>query len=166
MSSNFADQAMGVEQWRTAIHDNPDVTWRILQDVVKVVQAEASPKRTGRRPAPDAVGFDALLQLLYPERFSTDPFPDALAQLMGDVTQMAFARAIHVSQPQLSRLLAGKVKPDMGVMERAAAVASVSPAYFVEWRAAKLAELVTEAYLVQPNLSIAVVKQMARGTRP
>lgn len=161
----FAEQAHGIEQWQTAIESNPDVTWRIMSDIVKVVQAESAPKRTGRRPAPEAMGFEQLLGIIYPDRFSMEPFPDALSHLMGDKTQVEFAPLMHVSQPQLSRLLKGKVTPDMGVMESAAAAGGVTPAFFVEWRAQKLASLVTAVYVANPNLSVNVVKQIARSTK-
>jgi transcriptional regulator with XRE-family HTH domain len=160
---NHAEQATGIDQWHSAIEDNPDVTWRILSDIVKIVQAEAVPGRTGRRPAPDMMGFDQLLDTIYPERFSVEPFPTALGVLMGERTQMDFAPLMHVSQPQLSRLLTGKVKPDMRLMESAALASGVTAAYFVEWRAFKIAELISDVYLRKPQLSIAAVKQVARS---
>jgi transcriptional regulator with XRE-family HTH domain len=162
---NHASEAHGIAQWREAIEDNPDVTWRILSDIVKVVQAEQVPHRTGRRPAPEMMGFDQLLDTIYPERFSEEPFPVALESLMSAMgaTQMMFAPLMHVSQPQLSRLLTGKVKPDLRVMENAASACGVTAAYFVEWRAWKIAELIADVYLRQPRLSIIAVKQVARS---
>jgi transcriptional regulator with XRE-family HTH domain len=160
---NHAEQAHGIDQWRDAIETNPDVTWRILSDIVKVVQAESIPGRTGRRPAPDMMGFDQLLDTIYPERFSTERFPEALAALMGTATQVEFAPLMHVSQPQLSRLLTGRVKPDLRMMENAALASGVTAAYFVEWRALKIAELIADVYLRRPTLSIIAVKQVARG---
>jgi transcriptional regulator with XRE-family HTH domain len=71
-----------------------------------------------------------------------------------------------VSQPQLSRLLSGRKDPDLALMEAAARAAGVTPAYFAEWRALKIAALISDLYLRRPNLSIIAVKQMARGARP
>jgi hypothetical protein len=39
----------------------------------------------------------------------------------------------------------------------------VTAAYFVEWRAWKIAELIADVYLRQPRLSIIAVKQVARS---
>lgn len=163
---NHAEQAQRLDQWHQAIESNPDVTWRILSDIVKIVQAEAVPGRTGRRPAPDMMGFDQLLDTIYPERFSVDPFPQALATLMGQRKQIDFAPMMHVSQPQLSRLLTGKVKPDLRMMENAARASDVTAAYFVEWRALKIAEIIADVYLRKPQMSVAAVKQIARVVRP
>lgn len=162
---NYAEQAQRIDRWQEAIEGNPDVTWRILSDIVKIVQAEAVPGRTGRRPAPDMMGFDQLLDTIYPERFSSDPFPQALNTLMGSRRQVDFAPMMHVSQPQLSRLLTGKVKPDLRMMENAALASGVTAAYFVEWRAFKMAEIIADVYLRKPQMSIAAVKQIARAVK-
>lgn len=163
--NEHAETATGIGQWRDTVRDNPDVTWRILSDIVKIVQADKTPKRTGRRPAPDMVGVDELLDIIYPERFSMEPFTDALDKLMGDTTQVVFAKAMNVSQPHLSRLLKGKVEPDMALMAAAAEAGGVTPAYFREWRAAWLAEAITDLFINHPNRSVIAVKQIARTVK-
>jgi len=160
---NPVEQAHGIDQWADAIENNPDVVYRILSDVVKIMQADAAP-RVGRRPKPAAIGMDDLLAAIYPERFSAQPFCDALADVMDGERQVDFAPRMHVSQSQLSKLLTGAARPDMRTMEMAAKAAGVSPAFFLEWRATKLGELVSQAYLNAPNLSVAAVKRIARET--
>lgn len=156
----YPSASEGVDGWAQAFADEPGVLHRILSDIAKVAHATDGVKKTGRRPVV-SMGLDQLWQLLYPEP-SDDPFVEALAKLMGNTSQRAFAPKVPCNQATISRLLTGELMPDITMLEGLASAGGVPPSYFREWRALKLGQLVVDTYLRQPHLSSPVLKQLAR----
>jgi hypothetical protein len=148
--------------WRRVISENPDISYKIVSDIVKCVQSADTPNRTGRRPSPEAMSFDELMQTLFPEKFSTQPFNVACRSLVGAKTQQEFADAANLSQSHLCRLLSGERTPDQKTMEAIARAAGVSPSYFIEYRATALAEALTDFLIQQPQESLSAIKTMVR----
>lgn len=161
MSAELISEAQNQAHWRTALQQNPDVMIRIIRDLAKVMQSGDRTGRTGRRPSPKAVSFDKLWGMLFPERFTNEPFNVALAEVMEGQSQHKFASKIPIAQPHLSRLLSGKQVPTIEVMEGAARAADISPSYFAEWRAMKLGQLLTDVLLEDPDRSTELVKRLA-----
>ena len=151
------------QDWRKVIEENPDISFRIVSDIVKCVQSENTPNRTGRRPSPEAMSFEELMETLFPKHYSSEPFPVACRALIGSRTQTEFAAAAAISQSHLCRLLNEQRTPDLAVMESLAAAGGVSPSYFVEYRAAALAQALTDFLLAQPQQTMAAMKTFARS---
>jgi transcriptional regulator with XRE-family HTH domain len=78
--------------------------------------------------------------------------------LIGARSQMQFARRVPISQPTLSRLLAGHVEPDLAMLEQIAGAAKVPPYFFVEYRANFIAQMVRRVLLASPHLGITAMK--------
>ncbi len=162
MSHELAVQAQGLEGWQRSLEANPDVLMRIIRDMAKIIQSGDRTGVTGRRPSPKAVSFDELWSMLFPERFSNEPFHVTLVTVMNGRSQNYFAKQMHVGQSHLHYLLRGSRKPSIEVMEAAAKAGRTSPAVFVEWRAMKLGQLVTEVLLQRPDVSTQIVKALVK----
>lgn len=135
----------------------------IYKEVIYSKSRETSKPGVGRRPALPEVPLDEVLAVVFPAQFTTDPFKDALQLLVQGRSQAVFAKKIPVTQSTVSKWLSGSLIPDMDMMTRIAQVSEISPAYFREYRALFLAELVKNTYIKKPNLSIAAFKEVRSG---
>jgi len=161
----LAVEAQGIEHWQAAMEDDPDVMFRIIKDICKVVQNGDREGKTGRRPNPKSMGFEQLWELLFPERFDTGTFPEAFKKVLEtQESQRAFAVKVPMSQSQVSKFLSGDLQPSLETIEAIARAADVSPAFFAEWRALKFGSLVSEVLRSNPDRSVDLVKRMAAMT--
>lgn len=158
---DYAVAVQGLESWERVLRDQPDVMHSLISDIVKIVQSQGDEDRIGRRPAPDAVGYDELFELLMPKRFSVDPLPVALRELIGPLTQKQFAIKACTSRPYISQMLAGSRVPSMDMMAALARAGGVTPAYFIEWRGARLAQILTSILCTDPQWSASFAKRLA-----
>lgn len=95
--------------------------------------------------------------------FTSEPFPIALADVMGHHSQRQFAQRVHLSQSTLSRLLSGAAKPDMATMETIAVAMGLDPWYFIEWRTQFIIGLLGVILAEYPNIGITAVKALRRN---
>lgn len=153
--------AAQVEAYLTA---NPEVMYRIFGDMYSIVKDEEAKaeghRRVGRRPMRAAESIDELLGTVFPEQYSTQPFPQALRELMGRQSQRAFSRKIPCHQTTLSRLLSGELSPDMETMECIARSAGAHPSWFAEWRAQAISSVIRSVLESDPQLSIRVFREV------
>lgn len=162
---DYATAVQRIDSWEQVLRDQPDVLHTLISDIVKIVQSQGEEDRIGRRPAPDAVSYDELFDLLMPKRFSSDPLPIALRDLMGPLSQKQFAIKACTQREYISQMLGGKRVPSMDVMASLARAGGVTPAYFAEWRAARLAQVLSDIMLTDPKWSVVMAKRLAGGTR-
>lgn len=145
----------------------PDVLHHLIYDLYDVVKTEEERERgevrMGRRPRRRPTSWDEVWQTIMPDPFSMDPFPDAMVKLLNGRSQRQFARKVPCHQATLSRLISGQLEPDLPMLESIAMAAGVAPAYFLEWRAKYLGELITRACLMRPNISVTVLKRVHRA---
>lgn len=148
------------------LDENPEIMYRILGDIYdEVVAREARARgvvKMGRRPKRDVVPLKEFFAKAIPDSVSHKPFREALADLMGEETQRAFASRIPISQPALWRLLNGERAPDLQLMERIAAAGGVHPQYFVEWRAMFVGKLIEDVLLTDSRRSLGVIQVLRR----
>lgn len=156
--------------WALILEDNPEVLHRIIADAYDVVLREeeraAGVRRSGRRPKPSLVPLGDVVDKVFPQQYSHDPFPVALANLLEGHSQRAFAKRVPCHQATLSKLLNGQYEPDLPMMERIAEAAGEGPWYFLEWRAGYVGALVTDALTTSPSTAVQVIRGMrllARG---
>lgn len=158
---------MDDKEWLAVIDDNPDIMWKTFGDIYDVVKAEEDKERgirsMGRRPARKGVSLDELFAVVLPPSYSNDPFPLALKNLIAARSQRQFAMKVPCNQSTLSRMLAGQMKPDLVMLERLAAAGKVHPAYFMEWRALYLGQVITQVFLLRPNMSIGTLRRFRDG---
>ncbi len=159
---DYAVAVQRLDSWESVLREHPDVMHSLISDIVKIVQSQGDEDRIGRRPAPDAVGYDELFELLMPKRFSTEPLPVSLRELIGPLTQKQFAIKSSTPRPYISRMLAGKQVPSLETMAAMARAGGVTPAYFLEWRAARLAAVLTSLLVGDPQWSATFAKRLAR----
>jgi hypothetical protein len=151
-----------VEYW----NEHPDVFTQVLGDVYRVYKSEerrklgtANPKG-GRRKSTIDGNLDELWRILTP-RFSVDPFPVAFAELLGKRSLRQVELHTGVRHASLSRWATGKREPEVEVLEALAKYFDVHPAYFLEWRVAKIQGLVATVLASRPNLSITLLKALS-----
>lgn len=162
---NFAEHVQNVDGWDAAFAADPDMMLELVADVVKIMQSQASDRVTGRRPAAQAIGWDELWDTLFPTRFSVEPLPVALRQLVGDGGPTAFARKVPCDQSTITQLVKGSRTASPQMMESLARAGGVTPAYFREWRVWRVSGLVAEALAADPTASAAVIKGVVRRLR-
>jgi hypothetical protein len=150
------------KEWESLLLNNPKVLWGLVADVVKAVKAGEGARRTGRRPAVSVSSMDELYDVLFPKVFVSDPFPQAFGVALGRRSQRDLAEAIGYNQATISRLLSGKTPPTCECMERIAGALKLPPTYFLEYRAMKLGQVVTNVLLDNPAVSIDAVRRMAK----
>lgn len=149
------------EEWETLLSSNPKVLWGLVADIVKAVKAGEGERKTGRRPAVGVGSLDELYELLFPKVYCVEPFPVAFAAALGERSQRDFACAIGFNQATVSRLLSGKTPPTCEVMERIAHTLKLPPTFFLEYRAMKLGQVITDVLLANPQMSIDTVRRLA-----
>jgi plasmid maintenance system antidote protein VapI len=147
--------------WSETFTKNPQVLWGLVADVVKAVKAGEGERRTGRRPAASVGSIDELYEVLFPACYSTAPFPEALAVALGAMSQRAFADQVGFNQATVSRLISGKTAPTVEMIERISHTLNVRPTHFVEYRALKLGQVITDVLLANPTLSAESVRRLA-----
>lgn len=144
---------MAPEDWADILDQRPKILWGLIADIVKAVKAGEGERRTGRRPAARVASLRELYDVLFPPTYSEDSFPVALRGLLGDRKQRAWAEEIGFSQATVSRLVNSNYQLTPELIERVAHNLSVSPCYFVEYRAMKLAQVLTDVLIAHPTLS-------------
>lgn len=136
--------------------------------MVKAVKASEGEKRTGRRPAVAVGSLDELYEILFPQAFATKPFKAAFAELLEQRwgrwgSQSAFAAQAGITQPAVSKLISGRTRPTVEMMERIAYVLGVKPTIFLEYRAMKIGQVVSDVLMKSPDLSIKAVRDLMGG---
>lgn len=164
-----------IEEWEGFLAENPKVLWSLVADVVKAVKAGEGERKTGRRPAASCSSIEELYDLLFPPSYATEPFPTTLGELMKrqGVSQGALAKACHVNQSTISRVMSGSsIDPrwrqplTTDLMEAIAVALNVRPTYFAEYRAMKLGEIVSDTLLSNPTLSAESVRRFFLAGAP
>lgn len=165
----YPSTQMGEAEWVEVFDRNPDIMWAIVADIYNVVKdqedRDAGVRRVGRRPGRVASSMEDVFNTVFPQQYTTDPFPEAFRKLLGERSQRQFAMKIPCNQATVSRMLSGEVKPDLIMLERVAAAAKVNPAYFLEYRAMFIGQLVTQIFTERPHLGITAVKRVKAGRR-
>lgn len=151
--------------WASLLEEHPKVLWGLIADVVKAVKASEGEKRTGRRPAASVASLDELYEVLFPQAFSTKPFKHAFADLLEERwgrwgSQTAFAVQAGLTQPAISKLISGRARPSVELMERLAYVLGVKPTIFSEYRALKIGQVVADVLGKSPEMSIKAVRDL------
>lgn len=140
-----------------------DAMAKIIADVYSEIVAEEEKekgiRRMGRRPRPEVVPIQDVMGKVFPVQYSLEPFPTAIAELMKrkKMSARALALRVPVHQTTMSKYIAGKLEPDVVMLEQIAAALKVNPWYFREWRAGYLAEVVQQALENNPRMSISMV---------
>lgn len=150
--------------WRDLLEENPEVLHRIIADAYDVVLREEEKangaRRSGRRPKPSQVPLGEVMEKIFPEQYSFEPFPRALVQLIGERSQRQFARQVPCDQATLSKLTRGHYIPSLPMMERLALAGGKGPWYFMEWRAGYIGALVADALTSSPSTCVQVIRGM------
>lgn len=144
--------------WQEFLSHRPDVMHRLLGDLYQA----AHPHRD-RLPT-----VEELRDLVTP-RYSNDPFPAALKELLGDRSVRWLAQQMKVHHSMITRYLRGEreivsLHDPAGSMYRIEQVARglrVNPSYFAEYRRLWIMTLLDSAFAAQPNLSIGVWKKFS-----
>lgn len=146
--------------WTQRLQENPQALFRIVADSYAFAVRERDPSivKPGRRVPTDPVSIEEVFGTIFEDHFSTAPFPEALAELIGSDSQRAFSAKVPCHQTTISRLLDGKMTPDLAIMERLAVAGGRRPWFFAEWRAMFISKIVRESMLVDPRMSIGVLK--------
>lgn len=155
-----------ISDWVEHFDRSPETVQRIMLDIFQAVRSEEAKHNgkpiSGRRRRYLAKGeatYDEVMNLALPQ-YCMEPFPEALRQLQGSMSFLAFANKVGIPRRTLDHMLTGKVKLQAYALERIARVSGVTPAFFREYR--EMAILVTIADLMEahPNMSVRWVRAM------
>lgn len=152
--------------WERMFAENPKVLWGLVADIAKAVKAMEGERKTGRRPSVSVGSIDELYEVLFPESYVEEEFTTALAHALTrkHMSQRKFAKVAGFNQATVSRLLSGTTPPSVEMMERIAHTLKIRPTYFMEYRAMKLGQIVTDVLLANPAMSIESVRRLAGST--
>lgn len=151
--------------WSALLTEEPDVMYAVIAYIVKVVKAVEGPRKTGRRPGITGLSFDDVWDVLYPDRFTLEPLTVALVGLMAGKSQHQIAPMVPCNQATLSRVMSGRLIPDLALLRSLAVALHVPPTYFVEYRAGRVAQIVEAVLISQPTMSVTVLKNLAKTAK-
>lgn len=152
------------QMWVDRFTNDPDLMWLIIGDIVRYVSADEVPRgerTSSRRQVQDRdKNLEAVWRIIGP-RYSMDPFPVAIRDLIGERSLRAFAqRSEFGSVETLRRYMRGERPLTMEAMEAMAKAGRVEPHFFVEYRAMWIARELMRAMLARPNDSLKAVKKV------
>lgn len=153
----------GSAEWTAHYTDHPDILTQMLGDLYRVYKSEDEKKRGtanpagGRRKSHINGNLDELWAMMTP-RFAVTPFPEAFTVLRGKRSLRQFALYSGLDHRQLSRVTAHPKYLTRPMLEAIAKGGDVHPAYFREFRAMVVHDLLSEMLTSQPNLSITLMK--------
>lgn len=165
----------GSQEWLEHYEANPDILTKMLGDLYRVYKSEESKaagtanRSGGRRKAHINGNLDELWSIITP-RFSVQPFHVAFAELKGRRSLRQFATKCGLSLTALNRLVHASAGDECERrrclltrydLEAIAKAGGVHPAYFREYRALIVQDLITEMFTNQPNLSISVLRALS-----
>lgn len=162
---------MGMGEWVTFFDSPPGmqalgkILYDIYDEVKSAEERKAGMRRIGRRPGRAAVGLDEVMNIVLPTEFTNEPLHIALTKLIAGKSQRQFAYKVPISQAYLSRILSGERVPGLKQIEQIAVAAGVQPWYFAEWRARYLGDLIAEAMVRAPHLSITALRSLRESRR-
>lgn len=152
------------QMWVDRFTADPDLMWRIVGDIVRYVSSDEVP-RGERTPSRRQVqsqhrNLDYVWRTIH-GTFSTDPFPVAVRELIGDKSLRLFATKSGFGSVQtLIRYQRGERPLTMECLEAMAKAGRVEPHFFVEYRAMWLARELQRAMLARPAESLKAVKMV------
>lgn len=154
----LADESETPEFWETYLTENPDVLHRLLADVYHATYGSEKPPT-----------LDDLWEMMSTPRFSTQPFGEAVLDLLGDRSLRWLAREVRISIGQMQRYVVGtrpivSLHDHRGSMRRIEAVAQalrVHPSFFGEWRRLWVMSLIDNAFATQPALSVGIFRRFS-----
>ena len=166
----YPSTTMGEAQW-LAYFDTPEgqhAVGRILGDIFDAVKAEEEKAggvhRMGRRPGRTG-SLQEVYDTVFPQIYSSEPFPVALAKLLNGRSARQIAPRVPIHQTTMSKLLRGEMQPDLQLMERIAHALKVQPAHFVEYRAMFVGQLLTQIFTDRPNMGVAAFREVKGANR-
>lgn len=156
------------DEWVGLFDRAPHILHALLGDLYRETKAqierEEGRARIGRRPKAIDGNLEELWGMITP-RYSMEPFPEAIKDLMGTRSLRAFAARVPINHHTLTRFIRGEGKLDRYRLEAFAKAGRVHPAYFKEWREMFVLDAMAALLSAKPNLSIRVHKEIARGPR-
>ena len=157
-----AIDSLKAADWGGLFDERPDILHKLLRDLYAITKAQQDESRkAGRRTKHINGTLDELWDMLSP-RYSTDPFPIAVKEIMGGQSVRAFAPKVPMHYSTLTRLINGERKvviplapeASMQVLEGIARAGHVHPAYFAEWRELLVLLAIQEVLQAKPTLTI------------
>ena len=155
----LGEQSEEPEFWEGYLGDNPDVLHRLLADIYQATYGSEKPPT-----------LDALWEMMSTPQFSTQPFGEAVLDLLGDRSVRWLAQQLGgVSHTHLARHLNGSrpivsVHDHRGSMRRIESIARVlrvHPSFFVEYRRLWIMSLIDSAFTAEPTLSVGVFRRFS-----
>jgi hypothetical protein len=154
---HFPSVTWGQAELVKAFDRDIELMGRILRDVLKAGQAV--PGRPGPRPALDVAKAKPVLDRMMGRNpadtpYSTLPFPDAFALLVGDRSLRAVAYRCALQKDTVHRLLRGDIAPTGEWMEKIAKGFHKSPSWFLEYRIGVIAAAIVHGLTNAPDQSV------------
>ena len=152
--------------WRRYFDSRPDMLDKVLREIYIAAQRQwdQGKRSTGRRVVEGSATLDELWGYLLP-RYSMEPFPTAVREVMGGKSLRDFAGLVPMHHQTFNRFLTGErpvinhadLLGSMKRIEDIARAGKVHPAFFLEWRTMWVLTAVTTALNSNPNATIDVI---------
>lgn len=138
--------------WHAIFRNDPAVMGRIVNDVLKILQAE--PGRPGKRPALDSNKAQGQLARMRGEDYSMLPFREALEILKGERSIRSISSSVGMPKTTIHRFLDGTQEPTVGQLVQIAQGMRKHPSYFLEYRIAFVQKAIADAFRKSPESSV------------
>lgn len=146
--------------WSAVFRSDPAVMGRIINDVLKIDQAE--PGRPGKRPALDVEAAEARLRGMRGEDYTILPFAEAVKRIMGDKSIRNLAFYSGLPKSTVHRLLGGNCSPSIGQIEALSKALRKDPSYFMEYRVAFVLASLAQLFGMSPESSIVQFEKLSK----
>ena len=134
--------------WSGLLRSDPDVFARLLGDVLKSGGRGSKP---GKRPQLDRREALARLAKVSDEDFTDVDFHTAFKALAGHLSIRGTAAKTGIGKSYVQRLLQGDATPPFETMEKIATAFNKNPAFFLEYRVAKIHVVLDEMLMSSPE---------------
>lgn len=143
--------------WEKAFRADPTLLGRVINDILKVDAAE--PGKPGKRPAIDPKNAEQRLRVLMGEDYTTLPFYEAFALMVGNRSIRHIANKTGVNRNTIFFLKQGG-DPSADAMEKIAKAYGKSPEFFVEYRLMYITAILHSRMISNPESTINLYRKV------
>jgi len=149
--------------WNKVFRDDPAIMGRIVNDVLKIDQAE--PGRPGKRPALNIERAELKLRQIRGEDYTVLPFVSALELARADKSIRSLAHSSGLPKSTIHRLVEGKAHPTVEQIEAISKGLRKDPSYFMEYRVAFVVASMVELFSRSPESTVVQYEKLLRALK-
>lgn len=145
--------------WNLVLGDL-DTLGEVVRDILRLEQA--TPGKSGPRPAPEIRGGMQSLRRMNGEDHTVLRFPEAFRMLGRDLSLTQLARKTGLDRNKVNRLLKGEHDPTPGELNQVARAFGKEPAFFLEFRSAFILAMLGARLELVPEATIGLYRKVVK----